>query len=128
MVDLPIFDSQGRAHYPTRITPQQLEQEARARAERQQAAITARQQREADHQAAREKAERDQGAAELEAYREQALNAYLASGGTSADWLKNWDVLKGDYLRDRAKERMGARERKVAEMVQKMKASRRYPI
>jgi hypothetical protein len=64
--------------------------------------------------------------AQFDQYESEARAAWLASGGEDAGFTKNRPTLRDEHLRQRATERMGACERMVAEMVEKMKASGRY--
>jgi hypothetical protein len=109
------------------LTPADMERQRRVDSERAARMISDRKAKEAERERARIAAEREQGAAELDAYREQARAALLASGGTSADFEREWPTLKGEYLRRRATERMTAKERRVAEIKDRMRAAGGVP-
>jgi hypothetical protein len=125
-MEQPLFDSQGVAHYPTTISPQEMERAQRERSEKAFAAIERRKEREAAREAEREKAEHDQGVAELEAYQDKARAAWLSNGGTAADFSAAWPKLREAYLLERTGEALTRRERKVEEMMARMRAHPRY--
>jgi hypothetical protein len=121
----PLRDIQGRAIYPTTITPEQAAEAQRQKSEKVFAAIEARKEREAAAAQARADAEHQAGVAELDQYESEAHAAWLASGGDAAGFAKNWPQLRDEHLRQRATERMGARERLVNDKVEKLRAARR---
>jgi hypothetical protein len=122
----PIFDTQGRPVYPTRVTKEELARAREAETARLAMAIADREAKEAAARAERERIAAEQGAAELDAYRERARAAILSSGGSAADFEKSWPDLKLEYLKEQARSRMTHHERLVEQTKQEMRASGRF--
>ena len=101
-------------------TLEEAEQRRAAASATAQKLIDDRLAREAEQAAARDRLDAERGAAELDAYRTEARASMRASGGSSADFERLWPELRGDYLKARALQRMGARERRAEEMYRKM--------
>src|SRR5688572_23736161 len=103
-----------------------VERAAQARSAEVLRGLEARRQREAEEARAKERAEQERGRAELAAYREQAQGAYLSSGGTAVDFQTAWPKLQAEYLAERARERLTGKERRIAVMTEKLRASGVY--
>jgi len=125
----PIYDSQGQPHYPTTITAEQTAAVEAERAARIQAAVTARQQREAAVEAERAARAAAEGAAALASYREQAHAAWLAAGGSAAEFTDAaWPRLRREHLLAQAEERLTRQQRAVAQTREEMRARGAYQL
>lgn len=125
---IPIHDHQGRAHYPTTITPEMQEAAREAERLRIEAAIEQRKKDQAERARQREQDELERGQAALTEYRERCRASWRASGGTDAEFEREWPRIKADHLRAQVADGKTPQERLVERAIEGYRRSGTYTL
>jgi hypothetical protein len=124
----PIQGPDGRAIYPTTVTPQQQEAAREVEAARVRAAVERRQREDAERARQRAEAAREAGRQELAAHEEACRRAFLSSGGTESEFVRAWPSLRARYLEEKTLEGLTQRERAVEAQKARLRGLPEYQL